>query len=124
MTGTESEVSSMKAMIAEIKKDAVLMLLVVLSSALEEQRRQGTISRELAKWIYNCCKDAAIRRGYISTTLYDVTSVMQMRDKTYASIAVQTGTVEKLKELSSYNNDETYDQIILKLIKSYKKTIG
>jgi hypothetical protein len=49
-----------------------------------------------------------------------VTPVMQTPDKTYASIALQIGTVEKLKELSFYNNDETYDQIILKLIKSYK----
>jgi hypothetical protein len=53
-------------MIAVIKKDTALMLLVVLSSALEEQRHEGTISRDVAEWIYNCCKDSAIRRGYIS----------------------------------------------------------
>jgi hypothetical protein len=66
MSSIESEVSSMKVMIAVIKKDTALMLLVVLSSALEEQWHEGTISRDVAEWIYNFCKDSAIRRGYIS----------------------------------------------------------
>jgi hypothetical protein len=65
MSSIESEVASMKSLIQEVKKDTALMLLVVLSSALEEQRREGTISRDVAEWIYNCCKDAAISRGWI-----------------------------------------------------------
>jgi hypothetical protein len=69
MTNTgsiENEVKSIKGLIAEVKRDTALMLLVVLGSCLEEQHREGTISADVMKEIYGTVKDAAIRRSYIS----------------------------------------------------------
>jgi hypothetical protein len=61
----ENEVTSIKGLIAEVKKDTTFELLVYLGSALEEQQREGTITSDVMREIYGTVKDAAIRRGYI-----------------------------------------------------------
>jgi hypothetical protein len=66
VSSIENEVTSIKSMINEVKKDTTLFLLVALGSALEEQHREGTISSDVMKEIYGTVKDAALRRGYIS----------------------------------------------------------
>jgi hypothetical protein len=40
------------------------------------------------------------------------------------TIKLKYGTIEALKELSRYNNDETYDQIVMKLVRFYKERTG
>ncbi|MGH9975062.1 MAG: hypothetical protein ACRD8Z_04415, partial [Nitrososphaeraceae archaeon] len=51
----------------------------------------------------------------------------QHKTKTYdpsyepeCTIKLKYRTVETLKELSHYNNSETYDQLVMRLIKSYR----
>jgi hypothetical protein len=56
----ENEVTSIKGVIDEVKKDTALMLLVVLGSCLEEQHREGTISSDVMKEIYGSLQHSFI----------------------------------------------------------------
>jgi hypothetical protein len=56
----ENEVTSIKGVIDEVKKDNALMLLVVLGSCLEEQHREGTISSDVMKEIYGSLQHSFI----------------------------------------------------------------